>query len=45
MAEIGLFQEEPTLLYQDFKPAITVAENKGALHKASRALDIRIYAV
>ena len=45
MAEIGLFQEEPTLLYQDCKPAITVAENKGALHKASRALDIRIYAL
>ena len=45
MAEIGLFQEEPTLLYQDCKPAITVAENKGALHKASRALEIRIYAL
>ena len=45
MAEVGLFQEEPTLLYQDNKPAITVAENKGALHKASRALDIRVYAL
>ena len=45
MAEIGLFQEEPTLLYQDNKPAISVAENKGSLHKASRALDIRVYAL
>ena len=45
MAGIGLFQEEPTLLYQDNNPAITVAENKGALHKASRALDIRVYAL
>ena len=45
MAEVGLFQEEPTILYQDNKPAIQVAENKGALNKASRALDIRVYAL
>ena len=29
MAEVGLFQEEPTLIYQDNKPAIAVAENRG----------------
>ena len=43
MAEIGLYQEEPTVLYQDNKPAIQVAENKGALNKSSRALDIRVF--
>ena len=31
MAEVGLFQEEPTLLYQDCSPAVTVAENRGSL--------------
>jgi len=43
MAEVGLFQHEPTLIYQDNKPAIAVAENKGAMSKASKALDIRVY--
>ena len=43
MAEIGLYQEEPIILYQDNKPAIQVAENKGALNKSSRALDIRVF--
>ena len=43
MAEIGLYQEEPTVLYQDNKAAISVAENRGKLSKASKALDIRIY--
>ena len=45
MAEVGLFQEEPTLLYQDCSPAVTVAENRGSLAKRSKALDIRVFSV
>ena len=43
MAEIGLYQEEPTLIYQDNTAAISVAENRGKLSKAAKALDIRVY--
>ena len=43
MAEVGLFQEEPTLIYQDNQPAIQVAENRGILSKASKALQVRVY--
>ena len=43
MAEVGLFQEEPTLIYQDNQPAIQVAENRGVMSKASKALQIRVY--
>ena len=45
MAEVGLFQNEPTLIYQDNTPAIQVAENKGILSKASKALQVRVYAL
>ena len=43
MAEVGLFQEEPTLIYQDNKPTIAVAENRGHMSKAARALQVRVY--
>jgi hypothetical protein len=43
MAEVGLFQEEPILIYQDNQPAIQVAENRGILSKASKALQVRVY--
>ena len=35
MEEVGLFQEEPTLIYQDNKPAIAVAENEGHISNKS----------
>jgi hypothetical protein len=31
MCEIGLYQEEPTVLFQDDKAAISVAENRGKI--------------
>ena len=43
MAEVGLFQDDPTLIYQDNQPAIQVAENRGVMSKASKALQIRVY--
>ena len=45
MAEVGCYQEEPTVLYQDCKPAISVAENRGSLAKKSKALDIRVFGI
>ena len=36
MAEIGCFQEAPTIIYQDNQPAITVANERGSLVKRSR---------
>ena len=37
MAEVGCFQEEPTMIYQDCSPAVQVAENRGSLAKRSKA--------
>ena len=45
MAEVGCYQEEPTVLYQDCKPAMSVAENRGSLAKKSKALDIRVFGI
>jgi hypothetical protein len=45
MAEVGCFQEEPTLLYQDCQPAISVANNRGSLAKRTRAIDIRVFGI
>ena len=45
MAEIGLFQEAPTLIYQDNAPAITVANERGSLAKRSKAMDIRVFSI
>ena len=42
MAEMGLFQEEPTTIYQDNKPAIQIMMNRGSLPNKSKAMDIRV---
>ena len=45
MAEVGCFQEEPTLIYQDCSPAVQVAEDRGSLAKRTKAIDIRVFSI
>lgn len=45
MQEIGLGQKEPTIIYQDNQAAIQIANNRGALAKKTRAMDLRTLAV
>ena len=45
MKEIGLEQKEPTIIYQDNQAAIQIANNRGALAKKTRAMDMRTLAV
>jgi len=45
MKEIGLEQTEPTIIYQDNQAAIHIANNRGALAKKTRAMDMRTLAV
>ena len=42
MGEIGLFQQEPTVIYQDNMPAIQIMTNRGSLPNKSKAMDIRV---
>ena len=42
MAEVGLFQQEPTVVYQDNMPAIQIMTNRGSLPNRSKAMDIRV---
>jgi hypothetical protein len=45
MAEVGLFQQQATILYQDCAPAVQVANNRGSLAKRSKAIDVRVFGV
>jgi hypothetical protein len=45
MEEIGLKQLEPTIIYQDNQAAIQIANNRGALAKKTRAMDMRTLTV
>lgn len=45
MAEIGLFQQDPTIIYQDNMPAIQISMNRGQLAKKTRAMDMRTLSV
>jgi hypothetical protein len=45
MDEVGLHQELPTLIYQDNKPAVQIAMNRGALSKKTRAMSLRTLSV
>ena len=45
MSECGLHQELPTCVYQDNKPAIQIAMNRGALSKKTRAMSLRTLSV
>ena len=42
MAEVGLFQQKPTIVYQDNMPAIQIMTNRGSLPNKSKAMDIRV---
>jgi hypothetical protein len=42
MAEVGLFQQEATVIYQDNMPAIQIMTNRGSLPNKSKAMDIRV---
>jgi hypothetical protein len=37
-----LFQQEPTIIYQDNMPAIQIMTNRGSLPNKSKAMDIRV---
>ena len=43
--EIGLKNEEPTVLYQDNQAAIQIAMNRGSLSKKTRATEIRVFSI
>ena len=45
MAEVGLIEEEPTLIYQDCAPAVQMAVNRGSLGKRTKANDIRVLSI
>ena len=45
MKEVGLEQHEPTIIYQDNQAAIQIANNRGALAKKTRAMDMRTLTV
>ena len=45
MTELGMHQEYPTVIYQDNKSTIQIANNRGSLGKASRAMDLEVLAI
>ena len=45
MKEIGLEQQGPTTIFQDNQAAIHISNNRGALAKKTRAMDMRTLAV
>ena len=45
LAELGLYQENPTVIYQDNQSAIRIANHRGSLGKASRAMDLKTLSV
>ncbi len=45
MAEVGLKQEDPTIIYQDNQSAIKIAMNRGSLAKKTRATEIRVFRI
>ena len=45
MKEVGLEQTDPTVIYQDNQAAIHISNNRGALAKKTRAMDMRTLAV
>ena len=45
MAEVGLKQEDPTIIYQDNQSAIKIAMNRGSLAKKTRATEIRVFSI
>ena len=45
MAELGMYQEDPTRIYQDNKSTIQIANHRGSLGPTSRAIDLKHLAV
>jgi hypothetical protein len=45
MTELGMHQEYPTVIYQKNKSTIQIANNRGSLGKASRAMDLEVLAI
>ena len=41
IGELGMYQEKPSLCYQDNESAIKIANNRGSLGPSSRAMDLR----
>jgi hypothetical protein len=44
MTELGMHQEYPTVIYQDNKSTIQIANHRGSLGKTSHAMDLEILA-
>jgi hypothetical protein len=44
MANLGMFQDSPSVIYQDNESAIRIANNRGSLGQTSRAMDLRTLA-
>ena len=45
MSEVGLHQQQPTVIWQDNQAAIQIAMNRGALAKKTRAMKMRTLSV
>ena len=45
MSEVGLHQQQPTVIWQDNQAAIWIAMNRGALAKKTRAMNMRTLSV
>jgi hypothetical protein len=41
LANLGMYQDSPTTVYQDNQSAIKIANNRGSLGQTSRAMDLR----
>ena len=41
VGELGMYQQEPSLCFQDNESAIKIANNRGSLGPTSRAMDLR----
>ena len=41
MAELGCYQQDPSVIYQDNKSSIQIANNRGSLGVTSRAIDLK----
>ena len=44
-SEVGLHQQQPTVIWQDNQAAIQIAMNRGALAKKTRAMNMRTLSV
>jgi hypothetical protein len=41
MANLGMYQDAPSVIYQDNESAVKIANNRGSLGQTSRAMDLR----